>query len=164
MSERGLEVSVGGQAVEPRPGCRLEWVDRAHGVARLIEGERARSMIVEGAGGEWVVTLGGRRIPVSVATWRERMLAAAAPRGGAGGSTDIRATLPGLVVALRVGPGQEVTEGESLLTVEAMKMQNEVRAPRAGRVAEVAVDVGQAVSTGALLVRLEEASPTIGGR
>ena len=46
-------------------------------------------------------------------------------------------------------------EGAPLLTIEAMKMQNEVRAPRAGPVIEVAVAAGQAVATGASLLRLE---------
>ena len=48
-----------------------------------------------------------------------------------------------------------MAEGEPLLTIEAMKMQNEVRAPRPGRVMEVAVAAGQPVATGALLLRLE---------
>ncbi len=67
----------------------------------------------------------------------------------------MRATLPGLVVAVGVAVGDEVAEGATLLTIEAMKMQNEVRAPRAGTVIEVAVAAGQAVATGASLVRLE---------
>ena len=113
-------------------------------------------MIVEGAGSEWFITLAGRRIPVSVQTWRERLLAEA--RGAAadsGAPVDIRATLPGLVVAINVADGDEVEEGASLLTIEAMKMQNEVRAPRAGRIAAVGVSVGQPVATGVLLLRLE---------
>ena len=49
----------------------------------------------------------------------------------------------------------EVAMGEPLLTVEAMKMQNEVRAPRSGRVIEVSVQAGETVATGAPLLRLE---------
>jgi glutaconyl-CoA/methylmalonyl-CoA decarboxylase subunit gamma len=91
-----------------------------------------------------------------VRTWRERVMAAAetAARSHAG-PVEVKATLPGLIVAIGVGPGDEVEEGAPLLTIEAMKMQNEVRAPRAGRVIEVAVSSGQTVATGASLLRLE---------
>jgi biotin carboxyl carrier protein len=103
-----------------------------------------------------VVTLRGRRIPVAVRTWRERLLADAETASRVhSGPTAVTATLPGLVVAVAVAIGDEVEEGTSLLTIEAMKMQNEVRAPRAGRVIELTVEPGLAVATGAVLLRLE---------
>jgi biotin carboxyl carrier protein len=71
------------------------------------------------------------------------------------GPLEVRATLPGLVVSVAVAAGDEVAEGDRLLTIEAMKMQNEVRAPRAGRVAKVSVEAGQAVATGAVLLGLD---------
>jgi biotin carboxyl carrier protein len=151
-----LEVRLGGEVVTPAAGWRLEWVDRQHGIARLTDGERSVAAIVEGHGSEWVVTLHGRRIPVTVRSWRERVLAAVETESAAHhGPIDVRATLPGLVVAIGVTAGDEVAEGSALLTIEAMKMQNEVRAPRAGRVIEVAVTPGQTVATGAALLRLE---------
>ena len=58
-------------------------------------------------------------------------------------------------MAINVADGDEVEEGASLLTIEAMKMQNEVRAPRAGRITAVGVSVGQPVATGVLLLRIE---------
>ena len=57
-------------------------------------------------------------------------------------------------MAVAVSAGDEVEAGASLLTIEAMKMQNEVRAPRAGRVVEIVVASGQTVATGAALLRL----------
>lgn len=154
MSE--LEVRIGDAVVTPADGWELEWVDRAHGVARLVGDGATIQVLVEGAGEQWAVTLGGRRIPVTVRSWRERLLAEAetATRAHAGPVT-VKATLPGLIVAVAVEPGVEVAEGDPLLTIEAMKMQNEVRAPRAGRVMEVEVVPGQTVATGAGLLRLE---------
>ena len=67
----------------------------------------------------------------------------------------MRATLPGLVVAVAVEEGDEVAAGATLLTIEAMKMQNEVRAPQAGRVSAVVVIAGQTVAAGAALLRIE---------
>ena len=150
------DVHVAGEPAEPADGWSLEWDDQALGVARMVGPDGFLPVVVEGAGSEWVVTLRGRRIPVLVRTWRERVLAEAesATRDDAG-PIDVKATLPGLIVAVAVGPGDEVTEGMPLLTIEAMKMQNEVRAPRAGRVIEVVVAAGQTVATGAALLRLE---------
>lgn len=151
-----LELRIEGEAVEPIGGWTVSWVDQAAGVARLSDGARSVACLVEGSGSEWVVTLNGRRVDVSARSWRERMLAeaeSAAARGG--GPVEVRATLPGLVVAVAVGEGDEVAEGATLLTIEAMKMQNEVRSPRAGRVAGVAVTAGQAVAAGAPLLRIE---------
>ena len=154
MSE--YETLVDGEPIELADSWRFAWVDRAHGVARLTNGERAETVLAEGQATEWTVTLRGRRIPVTVRTWRERVLAEAETAAGAhAGSVEIRATLPGLVVAVSVTAGDEVGEGAPLLTIEAMKMQNEVRAPRDGRVVEVAVAPGQTVATGAGLLRLE---------
>jgi biotin carboxyl carrier protein len=128
----------------------------ASGVARLSDGQRSILVVVEGAGSEWHVVLRGRRIPVKVRTWREEVLAEAEMAGSAAdGPLDVKATLPGLVVAVSAAEGDDVAEGESLLTIEAMKMQNEVRSPRAGRVGAISVGAGQTVTTGQLLLRLE---------
>jgi len=150
------EPSIGGAAVAPADGWELTWVDEAAGVARLSDGSRSELCLVEGSGSDWVVTLRGRRIPVAVRSWRERVLAdAESASRGHGGPVEVRATLPGLVVSIEVQEGDEVADGAALLTIEAMKMQNEVRAPRAGRVAAVAVAAGQAVAAGATLLRIE---------
>jgi biotin carboxyl carrier protein len=113
-------------------------------------------VLVEGGGSDWFVTIAGRRVPVAVRTRREQLLAEAetATRGH-GGPVDVRASLPGLVVGVSAAAGSDVAEGDPLLTIEAMKMQNEVRAPRAGRIAVVAVVAGEKVATGALLLRIE---------
>jgi biotin carboxyl carrier protein len=151
-----LESRVDGVPAAPAEGWRLEWIDREHGVARLTDGERSESVVVEGSGTAWTVTLRGRRIPVELMTWRERVLAEAETAARQhGGPVEVRATLPGLVVAVAVAAGDEVEEGASLVTIEAMKMQNEVRAPRAGTVVEIEVVPGQTVATGAGLLRLE---------
>jgi acetyl/propionyl-CoA carboxylase alpha subunit len=153
MSE--LEVRIG-EEIAARGDWRLEWDDRSHGLARLVGNGRAVPVIVEGSGTEWYVTLRGRRIPVSVRTWRERLMAEAERAATVqSGPVAVKATLPGLVVEVVVAVGDEVEEGAPLLTIEAMKMQNEVRAPRAGRVIEVSVASGVAVATGAALLRLE---------
>ena len=153
-----FETRLGDERVEAEPDVALTWLDAATGLARLSWSGGSRLVVVEGRGTHWWVTLDGRRVAVRVESWRERVLAEAEVAAGShGGPVDITATLPGLVVAVGVAEGDEVAEGQTLLTIEAMKMQNEVRAPRAGRVGKVSVSAGTAVATGALLVRIEEA-------
>jgi biotin carboxyl carrier protein len=149
-------VAVGEREVALPAGWELTWLDREAGIARLARSDEAHVVVVDGSGTDWHVTIGGRRIPVSVRTHREQLLAEAEVAARQhGGPIDVRASLPGLVVALGAAEGEEVEEGHPLVTIEAMKMQNEVRAPHAGRVAHVAVAAGQTVATGALLLRLE---------
>ena len=73
---------------------------------------------------------------------------------GSGAPLDIRAIIPGRVAAVAVAVGDDVTAGQPLLVVEAMKMQNELRAPRDGTVRQVAAAVGSTVEMGDLLVVL----------
>ena len=151
-----LELTIDGDPVEPAAGWTLAWIDADAGLARLSNGARSEICVVEGSGTDWTVTLRGRRIPVVARTWRERVLAEAESASrGHDGPIEVRATLPGLVVAVAVEDGDEVAAGAPLLTIEAMKMQNEVRAPRAGRIAAVVVATGQAVAAGAPLLRIE---------
>jgi acetyl/propionyl-CoA carboxylase alpha subunit len=150
------ELSVDGSPVLPAAGWTLTWLDANGRIARLSDGSRSQVCLVEGSGTDWVVTLGGRRIPVAVRTWRERVLADAESASRRhDGPIEVRATLPGLVVAIAVQEENEVAAGATLLTIEAMKMQNEVRAPQAGRVAAIAVVTGQAVAAGTPLLRIE---------
>ena len=74
---------------------------------------------------------------------------------GRSGPVRVRAIMPGKVVRVLVEAGQAVTEGQPLVVLEAMKMENEVRAPGAGKVARVAVAPGATVEGGADLVVLE---------
>ena len=70
------------------------------------------------------------------------------------GPIEVRAIIPGRVVSVAVAAGDAVAAGQRLLAVEAMKMENELRAPRDGTVERVAVAAGQTVELGDLLVVL----------
>ena len=65
-----------------------------------------------------------------------------------------KAPIPGLIARVLVAPGQTVEVGEPLLVLEAMKMENEIRAARAGVVQEIAVSEGETVVLGDLLVEV----------
>jgi acetyl/propionyl-CoA carboxylase alpha subunit len=68
---------------------------------------------------------------------------------------EIRAPMPGKILDVRAEPGLEVTRGQPLLVMEAMKMEHTLEAPRDGRILEVRVSKGDQTSEGAVLVRLE---------
>jgi len=99
-----------------------------------------------------VVRVGLRHYDVFVHDPRRRCGAAslAAPDG----PQEVVAPMPGKIVKILVARRQEVAVGAGLLVIEAMKMQNELRAPRAGRVEEIYVEEGKGVETGTRLVRL----------
>jgi 3-methylcrotonyl-CoA carboxylase alpha subunit len=75
--------------------------------------------------------------------------------GAAGGDGQILAPMPGRITSVAVSAGQAVTKGQTLATLEAMKMEHGLIAPFDGKVAEVRAAVGDQVTEGALLVRLE---------
>jgi 3-methylcrotonyl-CoA carboxylase alpha subunit len=67
----------------------------------------------------------------------------------------LEAPMPGKVIAVKAAPGMAVKKGDELLVVEAMKMENAVRAPRDGTIRSVAARVGDMVAPGEVLVELE---------
>jgi len=73
---------------------------------------------------------------------------------GAAAGNDVRAPMPGQLVKLFVGEGDEVEERQVVAVVEAMKMEHPLRAPRAGRVESVSGVVGQTVDADEVIVRL----------
>jgi biotin carboxyl carrier protein len=79
----------------------------------------------------------------------------AAKKGPAGAKGAVTAQMTGRVISINVKPGDKVAEGQILLIVEAMKMENEIAAPLAGTVKDVAVAAGARVSEGDLLLQIE---------
>ena len=76
----------------------------------------------------------------------------AAQRHAGGG---LEAPMPGKVTAVKAREGQAVRKGEEILVVEAMKMENAIRAPKAGTVRRIAVQVGDMVAPGAVLAEID---------
>jgi len=102
-----------------------------------------------GAVDRFEVVVEGWRFEVTVEPARRAVLreqaARAAGENRASSSGTLRAQIPGRVTKVWVQPGEQVEQGQRLLAVEAMKMENEVRAPHAARVEGVHVEVGSTV-------------------
>ena len=79
---------------------------------------------------------------------------AAAPRQAEGSGTPLKAPLPGTIVEVKVQVGQQVSVGDTVLVLEAMKMQNNIEADVAGQVTSVVVKPGDTVMEGAVLLTI----------
>ena len=71
------------------------------------------------------------------------------------GKREVKISMPGRVVAVLAAPGDEVREGQPVLVVEAMKMQNELKSPQAGRLSRIGYRAGEYVEAGAVLFTVE---------
>ncbi|MBN1992673.1 MAG: biotin/lipoyl-binding protein [Anaerolineae bacterium] len=75
-----------------------------------------------------------------------------------GFQTELTAPMPGAIVSVEVKPGDRVTQGETLLVLEAMKMKNAIKSPHDGVIAQVKVQAGQSVGYGEVLLTFVEQS------
>ena len=94
-------------------------------------------------------------VPASAPVPAKESPAAKAADPSQAGPGAIVAPMPGVIVTIKVKPGQEVKRRDVLLTLEAMKMENEILAPRDGRVKAIYVQTGQSVNPQEPLVDLE---------
>jgi hypothetical protein len=157
----GIEAAVRLEPQQP-PRARLTAAGAVHDVLVLP----GRTVAVPAGGGTApdgiarleVVVDGWRHLielePEHRARLRERATRANAERAG-GGPLEVRAIIPGRVVSVDVASGDKVEAGQRMLVVEAMKMQNELRAPRRGTVGRVEVGPGGTIELGDLLLVLE---------
>jgi biotin carboxyl carrier protein len=118
----------------------------------LLEG-RSYSVKVLGSKGKYEAIIGGHMIAVELEDPRDAVSARQA--GEQSGRIEIKAAMPGKVVRLLVGVDDSVEPGQSLIVVEAMKMQNELKAAKSGRILKVNVAEGATVAAGQVLIVLE---------
>jgi len=128
---------------DPKAGEQLRGYD--------IEGERDDDGVVQyhlyqrGGGQEWA----------GLSLLRAGQGEATGPQAGKKKGVRVRSQMPGKIVRIEVKAGVHVEKGDALLVMEAMKMENIIRAPQSGVIATVKVQLGQAVETGADLATYE---------
>ena len=120
-----------------------------------ISGQPVYSMLIDGKSyeayvnatdDEWQVLLQGQQYPVKVQDEREmRLRAAAGGKPLTSGDFQLKAPMPGLVIDIPVQENQQIEKGQVLIILESMKMQNELRSPRAGKVERIKVKAGESV-------------------
>lgn len=130
----------------------LVQLDGAAAPSRSIDAAFATQPVA----GDFDVHLGGRTIPVQIRPAGSFGRQKKAGDGAAGsGPQRLTSPMPGKIVRVLVKPGDEVKARQGLVVVEAMKMENELRAARDGRVREVSVAEGQSVDAGTVLLIVE---------
>ncbi len=158
VGERELEVTVDGDHVAldgEVVAARLEAVDGTPQVVLHLDGRR-HVIAVAGRDAEgWTLVERGAVSTVAAIDERTRHIRslAGSDRAGASGGV-VKAPMPGLVVRLLVEQGDLVRAGQGLVVLEAMKMENELKAPADGVVTAISATVGAAVDKGAVLVEL----------
>ena len=160
----GREVAVtvergqGGQwrvAVDGGPERAVDAVEIRPGTWSILLDGRSLLVDVDRRAGRTALLVAGEEVAFELADARKRRLAQAVAGRPTASGESIRAPIAGRVVKLLVEIGQTVTSGQGVAVLEAMKMENEIRADRGGTVAAVAAQPGQSVETGALLVTLK---------
>lgn len=106
--------------------------------------------------GQYDLSLDGRRYAVEALDERSKAIRELSGAGGrAAGPAHVLAPMPGLIVRVNVAAGDPVSAGQGVVVMEAMKMENELRASAAGTVKRVVVQPGSAVEKGAMLLEME---------
>jgi biotin carboxyl carrier protein len=145
-----MSLAMDGRSFEAEPA------EIAPGVYSILIGGRSYSAEVKPASSSadsaYVVRVGAKTFEIQVRDPRRRRRREAAREHL--GPQEIAAPMPGRIVKVLVEENQEVRADEGLVIIEAMKMQNELRAPRSGRVEKIYVQAGSGVESGAKLIRL----------
>jgi pyruvate carboxylase subunit B len=150
-AEGGATIKIGGRP-EPFDLVRVG----SSPVYSLILGSRSYEVSVHHRNGAYEIVLGGETYRATVMNERAVRMAAASGLGSdAGAGEFIRAPMPGIVVGISVEAGDAVSPGDGVVTLEAMKMENELRSAAGGVVKEIKVGIGQGVTQGEVLVVIE---------
>jgi pyruvate carboxylase subunit B len=157
VGERTLEVRLEGDRAfvdgvasvvhrEPVPGTPLEQV--------MIDGRAFVLSLEPGGTGRWTAGVRGSRYDVSVEDERTRHVRSLMGTATVPAGQLLKAPMPGLVVRVLVAEGDQVTAGQGLVVLEAMKMENELKAIGPGVVTGVRAVAGTTVEKGHLLLEV----------
>jgi len=149
-----LSLDIDGRTHEIDPehgGAQIAAVEP--GVYSVLMDGRSYEARIEQSDARIVVFIDGYRFEVQIRD--PRRWSRQAGRHGAEGRLNVVAPMPGKIVRLLVAEGDMVEAAQGLLVVEAMKMQNEMKAPKAGRVVSLAAREGATVAAGDVLAAIE---------
>jgi biotin carboxyl carrier protein len=121
----------------------------------IIMDNVSHDVLVEERDDIFEVLIQGRLFVADVEDERSQLLASRRATATVdSGEISIRAPMPGLIVAIPVAEGQEVKAGQTVVILESMKMQNELKAPRDGVVQRISVEVGKSVEQNKPLITI----------
>ncbi len=143
------ELTVNG---EPR---EVDFLTLGPSLYSVIMDNKSYEVVIEEREGSYELLMQGRLYTGDVLDERALLLAQRRSElGVSSGELSIKSPMPGLIVDIPIAEGDEVDKGQTLVILESMKMQNELKAPRAGVVQRISVQPGQSVEQNKLLITL----------
>lgn len=149
LEDGTYDVTVGDRRV------RADFASAGRALYSLLLDDESIEVLILRDGSSSTVIHHGRALDLIVESERERNARLIAADAGSDAGADVHAVMPGIVVSIAVAEGDEVEKGQAVCVLEAMKMENEIRAPGAGTVTRVAVSPGDTVNSGDLLVEID---------
>jgi len=143
------EVEVGGQV------HRVDAFRHDYGTISLLVDAESYSVQIDQGGTEAKVHIRGSTYPLEILDERRLRMRRAAGKFTVEGRQNLAAPMPGKVVKVLAKVGDQLEEGQGIVVIEAMKMENELKSPKAGKLVELNVMEGQAVEGGARLATVE---------
>jgi biotin carboxyl carrier protein len=135
---------------------------REGGRYHLVIGERSYEVYArrienadEGGGKCYEIQIGEQSFEVSIEDERTKLLAGTVRAGAGSNAARVSAPMPGLVIGTPLEAGAEVAAGQTVVVLEAMKMENDLASPIGGTIKEVRVQKGQTVDQGQVLIVIE---------
>ncbi len=158
--EKGLEFLKGNRPdgvrykEEPKAATAAAAAADSGAYTANVDG-KAVQVQVNASGDGYTAKVGGKSFNVTFGA-AGAQAEAAAPAGGSGKEFEVRSPLPGTIFKLLIASGDEIEAGDTIMIIEAMKMETEIKAEKGGRVADVKVAVGKVVAADDLLAIIEE--------
>jgi biotin carboxyl carrier protein len=150
-----IEIQNDGSVLVNGQPREVDFLSLTPSLYSIIMNGLSLEVVIEERGGEYEVLMGGRLYEGEVLDERAQLMLSR--RGGKAaetGEVSIKSPMPGLIVAVPVAEGQAVTAGQTVIILESMKMQNELKAPRDGVVQRISVTAGQTVEQKKVLVTI----------
>ena len=148
-----IEVNQEGELTLDGAEVPVDFSEIGTGLCLLLVNNESFEGLVEQKGDTWRVLFRGDMYEVQVADERAQLMRA---RSGISvpdsGEWPIKSPMPGMVVSVPVEVGQEVRKGDNVVILESMKMENELKTPRGGKISEIMVKKGDSVDQGQVLV------------
>ena len=148
-----IEINDSGEVLINGERRDVDFLNLGGSLFSVITENQSLEAVIDDDEGRIAVMMGGRLYETQVLD--ERAMLMMQRRGGqVVSSGEVHAPMPGLIVEVTVGTEQAVEQGATLIILESMKMQNELKSPIAGVVRAVHAEAGQAVEKNALLVEI----------
>lgn len=145
-----IEIQNDGSVIVNGNRREIDFLDLGNSVYSIIRDLRSQELAIDAHQNDYEILIDGRLYEAQVLDARA-MLMASRKGGLGGGSGEVNAPMPGLIVEVIVKEGDTISQGDTVVILESMKMQNELKSPIDGTVQSINCEAGQTVDKNALL-------------